>query len=85
MTCLHEFLFDSLASIPEIFIRIGNQMVSQSKICFLKVLVNHKMVPFYWLTKSKLDLRFKRTAKIQVILNQSIPEKSTTKSYRFSC
>ena len=79
MTCLCEFLFDSLL-IHDFFIRIGNQMVSQSKICFLKVLVNHKMVPFYWLTKSKLECKFKSTAKIQVILNQSIPEKSKTKS-----
>ena len=29
------------------FIRIGNQRVSQSKICFSKVLVNHSMVPIY--------------------------------------
>ena len=29
------------------FIQIGNQRVYQSKISFLKVLVNHKIIPFY--------------------------------------
>ena len=45
------------------------------KICFLKVLLNHKMVRFIDRQNPKLSVSlYQRTAKIQVILNQSIPE-----------